>query len=237
MTKSDKSPLFDALFWRYILRLLRRHFNSVRVAFEEPLPEGPHLFFANHHTWWDGFFIYALNRLCLHSDVHVMMGEDQFRRFSFFRKLGVFSINPKSTSDLRAAFAYSIEILQSSPRASLWIFPSGEMTPFGSPVEYKDGFARIAVQAGGVSLVPAAFRVEYCEKQLPDVFILVGRAIRTDGKDSTAVFHESVQEMDRLVNRLAQRIQRRELGGMRTLVRGRSTVSDRYARFKERLWK
>jgi 1-acyl-sn-glycerol-3-phosphate acyltransferase len=237
MTKSEKSPFFDAVFWRYIKRSLRRHFNSLRVAFEEPLPEGPFLFIANHHTWWDGFFIYALNHLCLRHDVHVMMGEEQFRRFSFFRKLGVFSINQNSLADIRAAFVYSVEVLHSSPNASLWIFPTGEMTPYGKEPAYKDGFARIAAQAGNVSVVPVTFRIEYGEKQLPDVYVLFGRARAVTGSDSTSVFHESTHELDRLTARLAQRVQRGETGGMNTLLYGRLTVSDRYARFKERMWK
>lgn len=237
MTKSEKSPFFDALFWRYIRRSLRRHFNSINVAFEEPLPEGPFLFIANHHTWWDGFFIYALNRLQLRHDVHVMMGEEQFRRFSFFQKLGVFSIRQSSLADVRAAFVYSVKVLHSSPRASLWIFPTGEMTPFGKEPSYKDGFARIAAQAGNASVVPVAFRIEYGKKQLPDAYILLGRAHDAATSDAATLFQESTRELDRLTAWLVQRVQRGEVGGMKTLLHGRLTVSDRYARFKERVWK
>ncbi len=232
MTPAKKSPVFNTLFWRYIRSLLRRQFHSLRVRISRSEGGRPTLYIANHNTWWDGFFVFALNELLLQQDLYLMMGEEQFRKFSFFRRLGVFSIDLQSRSDIAAAFRYSVQLLQRHPRIALWIFPSGDMQPAGAPAAYKDGFARIAAAAGDVDVIPVAMRTLFVDAQHPDVFLAVGDPIRSLNRPADTIFSESIAELERLLGETDRRIQARDFAAFRMLLPGRSSVSTRYARLK-----
>lgn len=232
MTEAEKSPLFNTLFWRYIFWSLKRHFH--RILHNVPTYDAsvPRLYIANHNTWWDGFFIYALNQRHLRDDIHLMMGEGQFQKFRFFRRLGVFSVRPDRISDVKAAFEYSLRVLKQSPRSSLWIFPSGEMVPYGAPVQYKDGFARIAARAQPLSVIPVAMRIEYVDHQYPDVFILGGEPIVCIDQRAEKIFENGTRSLRELIQRLDHRISQRDFSDFKPLLTGRSSVSDRYAKIK-----
>ncbi|MBF8294167.1 MAG: putative phospholipid/glycerol acyltransferase [Bacteroidetes bacterium] len=232
MTEAQKSPLFNSLFSLYVSHLLRRHFNRILVRFPSLPLSGPRIYIANHNTWWDGFFLCALNDLYLRDELYVMMREEQFLKFPFSRKIGAFSINAGSISDVKAAFEYSVRVLQSSSRASLWIFPSGKITPYGSDPAYKDGFARIASSIQEATIVPVAIRAEYIDGQYPDVVILGGSPIPVAGKGASAIFKEGTDALDHLQSTLEGLIQRKELADFKILLSGKSSASDRYSKFK-----
>lgn len=234
MTAAEKSPLFNALFWLYIRRLLRRHFSRVIFRPLELALHRPTLYIANHHTWWDGFFAFALNERYLHQDLHLMMAAEQFEKFRFFRKLGVFSVDPASPPDAGAAFRYSVRVLRQKGAPSLWIFPAGEMLPYGSDVRYRDGFARIACAAGDVQIVPVAFRATFLKEQRPDVAILFGPPFDCSGKTAEQVFALGCSELTRIAKELDERVERGEFDDFRILVPGRSSVSQRFASLKGR---
>lgn len=230
MTPAQKSNLFNALFWQYIRRLLRRQFGRILFRPSAIAHDRATLYVANHHTWWDGFFAFALNELYLHQDLHLMMGAEQFKRFRFFRRLGVFSVDQASQSDVASAFRYSIRVLREKQAPSLWIFPAGEMLPYGSAVRYRDGFARIARAAGAVQIVPVAFWTGLLDGQYPDVIMMLGTAFEAHGKSSEDIFAEGISALDRLSSELHGRVIRNDLAEFQTLMKGRASVSQRYAR-------
>ena len=234
MTPAEKSPLFNALFWLYIRGLLRRHFRRVVFRPVQFALDRPTLFIANHHTWWDGFFAFALNECYLRQELHLMMAAEQFENFRFFRKLGVFSVDPSSPSDAAAAFRYSVRVLRQKGAPSLWIFPAGEMLPYGSDVRYREGFARIACAAGEIQIVPVAFRATFLKEQRPDVAILFGPKFECAGKTPQQVFALGCSELTRLMKELDGLVVGGELDEFRLLVPGRRSVSQWFAAFRGR---
>ena len=232
MNQAEKSPFFNALFWLYIRRLLGRQFGHIRYCPVPLLLERPTIFIANHHTWWDGFFAFALNELHLHQNLHLMMGAEQFEKFRFFRRLGVFSVDQSSPTDVAAAFRYSVRVLTRKTSPSLWIFPAGEMLPAGSSVHYRDGFARIARAAGDVQVVPVAFWTGFGEAQYPDVAMLFGQAFESAGRSAQEIFEQGTAELERLVRELYRRAVHNDLDDFKTLLQGRVSVSQHYARAK-----
>jgi 1-acyl-sn-glycerol-3-phosphate acyltransferase len=232
VTPAKKSPFFNAIFWRYIRRSLRRQFGRILFC---PVPlstDRPTIYVANHHTWWDGFFAFALNEIHLNQELYLMMGAEQFQKFPFFRRLGVFSVDQSQQADVAAAFRYSVRILTKKTSTSLWIFPAGEMLVPGSPVRYRDGFARIARAAGAVQVVPVAFWTGFVKGQYPDVAMLFGSAIDCAEKSSEEIFEQGVAALEHVAGDLRRRMQQNSLEGFRPLLEGRDSVSQRYARFK-----
>lgn len=234
MTPAEKSAPFNALFWLYIRRLLRRQFSRMLFRPCELALDRPTLYISNHHTWWDGFFAFALNERYLHQDLHLMMGAEQFEKFRFFRKLGVFSVDPSSPTDAAAAFRYSVRVLRRQGAPSLWIFPAGEMLPYGGEVRYRDGFARIACAAGDVQIVPVAFRATFLKEQHPDVAILFGPPLSCAGRTPEEVFALGCSELTRLAKDLDGRVARGELNDFQVLLPGRVSVSQRFAALRGR---
>ena len=232
MTPAQKSTLFNAIFWQYIKRLIRRQFGRILFQPSAIDTERATIYIANHHTWWDGFFAFALNELYLHQDLHLMMGAEQFERFRFFRRLGVFSVDQASRSDVAAAFRYSIRVLTETRSPSLWIFPAGEMLPYGADVRYRDGFARIAHAASAVQIVPVSFWTGLLDAQYPDVIMMLGTPFEPGGRSSEDIFAEGSLALGRLSHELHGKVLANDLAEFRMLLKGRASVSQRYARFK-----
>jgi len=146
----------------------------------------------------------------------------------------VFSVDPSSPSDAGAAFRYSVKVLRQKGAPSLWIFPAGEMVPYGSQVRYRDGFARIACAAGELQIVPVVFRAEFLKEQHPEVAIHFGPPFECSGKTPEQVFALGCSELTRLTKELDGRMARGELGDFRVLVPGRTSVSQRFAALRGR---
>ena len=204
MIEARHAPWADAIFRPYVRRLMMRSFHAVRLLGEPPVPprEKPVLIVANHVTWWDGFFIYVLNGHLLHRKLHVMMLEEQLRRYRFFRRLGAFGIAQGHPRSVRASLAYSAGILQ-NPSHCLCVFPQGSMhRAYDRPLGFKRGLETVLAMYGGeASILPVAIACEFLGDRKPEAFLLADRTYAVSGKDFQGrEWLERLQEsqMDRL---------------------------------------
>jgi 1-acyl-sn-glycerol-3-phosphate acyltransferase len=204
MIEARSSRWAEAVFLPYVQRLMTRSFHSVRLLGEPPDPprEKPVLIVANHVTWWDGFFIYMLNARLLHRKLHVMMLEEQLRRYRFFSRLGAFGIAQGHPRSVRASLAYSAGILQ-NPSHCLCIFPQGSMhRAHDRPLGFKRGVEMVLTMYGGeASILPVAIACEFLSDRKPEAFLLADRtyAVRGNafqGREWLERLQES--QMDRL---------------------------------------
>lgn len=218
----------ERLFRGYVLGLVRRSFRAVRLLGELPdLPaDEPLLITPNHSSWWDGFFVYLLDRALLHRRLHLMMLEEQLARYRFFSRVGAFGIRPGLPREAMQALAYSARLL-SDPANSVCIFPQGELRPWGvRPLGLQRGLERVLRLHGGrVRLLPLAIRCELLADQRPEVFFLLDRSFAHDAASFPGVpWLEG--EMEAQLERLQQGLLRGERG--RTLIEGRRPVSERW---------
>ena len=118
----------EALFSIYLTRLLRRHFHALRLLGEPPSPPPglPLLILPNHGNWWDGLFLWELNRRLLGRRLHLMVLEEHVTRFRFFRRVGAFSIRPGCGGEVAASLAYAASVLR-NPANALGLFPQGRI--------------------------------------------------------------------------------------------------------------
>jgi 1-acyl-sn-glycerol-3-phosphate acyltransferase len=171
----------DWIFQPYLTRLFSRHFEALRLLGETPKIEArlPLLLLPNHSTWWDGFFIYLLNKKIFRRRAFVMMLEAQLQLYPFFKYVGVFSVEPSSPAGVRASIRYAAQLLQQKkpPLPLLCIFPQGELQSWRQrPLAYKRGFELILRACGeSVNLLPLAIRAEFLGRQRPEVFFCLGR--------------------------------------------------------------
>ncbi len=205
----------ESIFQPYLKRLFKRHFHALQVLGEIPQIEAqfPLLLLPNHSTWWDGFFIYLLNKKVFHRRTFLMMLETQLRRYPFFKYLGAFSVAPFSPASVRAALRYTAEILKQQPPPLLCIFPQGELFPWQQrPLVYKRG-VEVILQAYGekANLLPLAMRAEFLGKHRPEVFFLFGKNQIVEAKSSFPA-KQWAQIEEELLDDLARRILRGEQG-------------------------
>jgi 1-acyl-sn-glycerol-3-phosphate acyltransferase len=193
-----------SLFLPYVSRLMKRSFQAVRLLGRAPdLPKDrPVVIVANHGTWWDGFFVYILNERVLHRRLYVMMLEEQLQRFWFFNRLGAFGISPGNPRSVRAALAYSAQLLR-DPSHCLCMFPQGSLHRFGErPLGFKRGLHRILRDYGGqASILPLAISCEFRGERKPEALFLADRTYTVSGAEFQGMeWLESIQagQMDRL---------------------------------------
>ncbi len=167
------------------------------------------LLVANHGTWWDGFFVYLLNRLIFRRTLHLMMLEEQLRRYPFFRRVGAFGIRQGFPRDVVAALRYAARIL-ASPGNAVCIFPQGVLAPGGiRPLGFRRGIERILqIHGGAVTLLPVAIRCEFLGDRKPTAYLLPGESI-TVSADSfpgiTALERRQEELLDRLQSMITSR--------------------------------
>ena len=204
----------DFIFQPYLIRLFKRHFQKIQLLGTVPeVPAHlPLLLLPNHSTWWDGFFVYLLNKRIFRRTAYLMMLEAQLTKYKFFRKIGAYSIEPKHRRGIFESLAYTVELLNQS--ASLVsIFPQGELLPWHTrPLGYKRGVEWILREYGKpVAILPLAIRAEFRGEKRPEVFFLFGD-VKVFDSDT---FHgmDRLEETERaLLDDLALRILRQEEG-------------------------
>ena len=180
MIAAKKNKIIGSLFALYHKRLLKKHFYRIHLNGRENLAntgKTPAILAANHSNWWDGFIAYYISNRLMKCDDYLMMDIKQMKKYSFFKYIGVFSVDRESPPQAIRSVNYAAEILKDSNRC-LWIFPQGEMTPQDKrPLVFYSGISKIAERAGRVQIIPVAFRYEFLMEQRPEVFISVGKPV------------------------------------------------------------
>jgi hypothetical protein len=218
----------ERLFFFYIKGLLRRSFHRLRLLGEPPpLDRGqPLLIVPNHGTWWDGFFVYTLNRLLFGRRLHLMMLEEQLSRYPFFRRVGAFGIRPGLPRSVLESLHYSAEVLR-DPDNALCLFPQGELRYHAlRPLGFQRGLERIlGICESSVQLLPIGIRCELLGDQRPEAFFLADRGytVETGG---FAGIQWLEAEQAALLERLEAALRRGEEG--RILLKGKTPLDERW---------
>lgn len=164
MIKAQKHKFFDFIFLKYLYKIFKSNFHSVNVIeFEnlkmqlDKLDKTKNIIFIqNHSYWWDGFIAYILNEKYFGYNYYVMMLEKQLKKFTFFKRIGAFSIEPTSPKSIIESINYAVDLLNNditndktnnkhdNKRNSLLIFPQGKTQPdFINNYDIKNGIIEI----------------------------------------------------------------------------------------------
>jgi len=217
MIKARHAAWADRIFQPYLTRLFKRHFNAICLLGRVPEtnPDLPLLLLPNHSTWWDGFFVYLVNKKLFRRKVYLMMLETQLARYKFFSRLGAYSINPHSAGSIKNSLRYSVDILneKTAPRPLLCIFPQGELLPWDKrPLVYKNGLEAILSGYGGkANLLPLGIKTEFLNEPRAEAFFLFGENILVNSNTFGGM--QRLQESEeKLLDDLKRRIIQKEPG-------------------------
>lgn len=227
MIPAKKNTFIGSLFAFYHKRLIKKHFYAIHLAGEKNLASLdsslPVIMYANHSNWWDGFIAYFLTNRYLQRDDYLMMDIKQMKNYSFFKHIGVFSVDREVPAEAVRSLNYAAELLKDTSRY-LWIFPQGDMTPQDRrPLKFFSGITKIAEKAGRVSLVPVCFRYEYLMEQRPEVFISIGKPELFTGKTENDLTEHLRSNMEAQLDKLRDDITAGDIKDFKTIFRGKDS--------------
>jgi len=180
MIKAKHVKWAEIVFDFYLKRLLVKSFYDFRIINELPFLDSSKstLIAPNHFSWWDGFFVYWLNKKKLNKNLFVMMLEEQLKRYWFFNKLGCYSIDLNENRNIIASLKYSLDLLMNSNNL-VTIYPQGEIQAYDEKqIVLKDGIDFIARKSKfDFQILPIAFKIHHTNERLPIIYARYGKLL------------------------------------------------------------
>jgi 1-acyl-sn-glycerol-3-phosphate acyltransferase len=186
----DALPTFSPRIYRgflvYLRRYLRRHFNAVRLAGPLPLAPGDPrscVVYSNHPSWWDPLMFMILSDGVFPGRAgYGPMDAAALERHRFFKRLGMFGVDPDSRRGAAAFLRNGLAVLE-RPRSNLWVTAEGQFRDARQrPIRLKPGLAHLALRARGVLLVPLALEYTFWNERHPEALLRFGEPIGVDAE-------------------------------------------------------
>ena len=151
------SPRIIGFFGTWITRMLRKDFHTVAMARggTEVLrgldsDNRPLMVIMNHSSWWDPLIGMYLSRTMMpNRPMLAPMEAEQLMKFAFFRKLGIFGIDPDAPGAIDAMGAHVLGRFTARPNTAFWLTPQGEFTDVRAPIRLRPGAAAVAAKLDG----------------------------------------------------------------------------------------
>lgn len=226
---------FARVFAWYVRRLLAKDFEAVRalpgslgVLGSLAAGEGPAIVVMSHASWWDPLVGFHLHRLTAAAGGQPRAGlapmdAAQLARFGFFRKVGVFGIDPEHPRSAGAMVEYARERFAERPRTTLWITAQGRFTDPREAVALRPGAAMVASRTPGVRVACLAAEYAFWQERKPGVFLAceeVG-APAGDGTRSSGAWQRAMTAgLARAAGRLAAGVIARDPGAFEVVGAG-----------------
>lgn len=229
-------------FGRHVRSLYRKRFHAVRMVSETMstlrdagADERPLILAMNHSSWWDPLVPLLLHEKFLPGRTPLApMDRAQLEKFGFFRRLGVFGVDPDDPASLEVMGEYVGEFLRRAERAAFFVTPQGRFADPRTPIRLRPGVAAIAAAAVREGLSPnvicLAIEYGFWIDQKPEVFLRVEAC--PGAHDSTTGWQRAITgAMQRNSDQLAGAVMARDPAVFTVLSGGDSRVNPLYDLF------
>lgn len=221
MVRAHKGGLPTWAVEAYLERKMRSAFRGLWLRGALPSAGEGRLVYCNHTSWWDGFVIHALAK-CAGWDAYCLMEGKNLERYRFLTRIGAFSVHPGKAGSALASLRYARGLLREK-RATVVLFPEGEIRPFGeAPLRLQRGIEVLA-KVAGTPCLPVAIRYAFFEHEKPDVLLEVGAS---HPPTSLSAFAEALGSSVLSLQAVTR------LDGFRRLLVGRAGVAERWDRVR-----
>lgn len=187
MIRANHKNWADRAFGIYIRGQFRKHFHAFHLLGTEPMVDEnlPLILVPNHSSWWDGFFVYHLNKTFFQRKLYLMMLESQLKRYPFFQKLGAFSIDQKNPKKILDSLKYStLSLKMEGNNCLLTIFPQGELLPDYAALKLNNGLEKVISWYGAkLNVLPLSMKIIHLKEQRPQFFFSFGKNIIASKND------------------------------------------------------
>ncbi|MDX1950633.1 MAG: lysophospholipid acyltransferase family protein [Verrucomicrobiota bacterium] len=220
------SPFLLRWFTWYSRHYVKRHFHSLRVSRTGLPPDTqglPLLLYSNHASWWDPLVCLLLKQQFFpERNGYAPIDAAMLEKYSFFRHLGFFGIDPHSARGA-AQFLRTAEELLQSENNLVAVTPHGRFADARErPVRLKPGLAHLARRVERTLFLPLAIEYVFWDERLPEILVRFGKPIRAEHEERSA---EDLMQLfnghlARAQDALALESQRRDPAQFQTLVQG-----------------
>ncbi|WP_110113225.1 lysophospholipid acyltransferase family protein [Bacillus sp. CGMCC 1.16541] len=229
MIYPKKSERFEQLFHPFVAHQLKKHFYKIYLYEEANIQQHrPTIFIVNHSSWWDGLVCYYLNRVKLKHDSYAMMSEQGVKDFSFFQKIGAFSVNPSSPKHVIQSLRYAKKLV--NEQKSVWIFPQGKEEHLEKrPLQFSKGVSYVIDEVEDVTVVPITFYYTFRHDQRPELFITIGKPVHSSTflSDSRDKITQKLETMvTKQLDASREKLIKEEVTSFSILLEGYKTVSE-----------
>jgi 1-acyl-sn-glycerol-3-phosphate acyltransferase len=170
-----------ALFRRYALRYVRKHFHAVRLSnTSSPFPpttREPLLIVLNHPSWWDPMIGIVLASHMTGRDHFAAIDGEAVKRYAFFRRLGFIGLD----SSFRGAahFLRMGSTLLAEPDRVLWVTAQGRFSDVRErPLALEAGVGHLAARMTRGAVLPIALEYAFWNERTPEALVRVGEPLR-----------------------------------------------------------
>jgi chlorobactene lauroyltransferase len=162
------------------------------------------------------------------------MLEEQLSKYSFFSKVGAYSIKLDNPKSVLSSMKYTLDVIEKEcdPAPLVCMFPQGKMFPPSKrPLNVKSGFEWILKHTTrDLSVLPLGMRIEYLDQQLPQVFLQFGEVLYPKGGSELKNFERNLSTLlDDMLDQISNGI----TGNM--LLLGKKSVSEQWDSFKTKI--
>lgn len=124
------------------------------------------------------------------------MEDRQMQKYSFFQKIGAFSVNRENPKSTIRSLRYALTSLQ-RPNASLFIYPEGKITPPGSKLRFESGLSWLSKQLPDIDIVPIGIYMHTMRYHKPELHLHIGTSIYIEqelsNKERNQLFEETLE--------------------------------------------
>ncbi len=198
-------------------------------------PDRPLILIANHSSWWDAVMPILISLERLNHDAYGVMEERQLKRYGFFRKLGMFSIDREDARSAYRSLEYGAGLIRNTGRV-LWLFPQGEIVPNDRrPLRFYSGTARIIRMTGSCSVATVAFRYELLHNERPTAFARIAPPEHFTGidlPDVNGLNEHLVRMLTRTMDQLREEVVNEQLEEYEPVLKGKRSIDEWWDRIR-----
>jgi hypothetical protein len=153
------------------------------------------------------------------------MDIEQLRKFGFFRRLGLFGVDPSDTRSFPAMCEYVLARFGSETRPTLWITPQGTFADVREPVRMRPGAAAIAARAKNVRVLSVTLEYAFWLDQRPEIFVRAS-GVPAPASPSTPHWHSAMESaMNANAGELSRLVIARDANAFTPLLGGASSAN------------
>lgn len=178
---AKESKLYIWFYYQVTRFLLWLRFRKVIVTSSyKPKKDTNTVYYLNHNYWWDGLIPHYLNQKYFKQNARAIMDVKQMNEYSFFARIGAFSIDLERIKSSIESLRYALLSLE-RPNSCLFIYPEGEIKPVSdSKPDFRNGLAWLYQKTSNTDYVPVAIYIDHSKGSKPDLIISIGKSVDYD---------------------------------------------------------
>ena len=162
-----KSTIIYRFFSWYIQYIVHKDFEAFDYNNLELKPNSSILLLSNHFSWWDGFFIFYINKTLFKKNFHVLVNEENYKKVTFLKYLGAFAPAHKG-KDIVDTLNYAGSLLD-DPSNLVLVFPQGKLySNHVKSITFEKGVMQIIkASKQEISIIFSTTLIDYFAKRKP----------------------------------------------------------------------